>query len=168
MLDFFGIETSLLFRWNKVVCTTNSTLRKRAGSMKNEMQNKYMYAYPDGKKTYTDENVITSVKSSLSRCPFCNEIYIRFAFDKEKMMFYPWISVSDNQLQDSYLEVILLPAFSLQELDFSRKETLRMKRLLQRTFPAIRVRSSLRIHPDDMDYVLRKQRSRKNSLKKKK
>lgn len=135
--------------------------------MKNKTQNNYMYSYPDGKKTYTDENVITSVRSSLSRCPSCNEIYIRFAFDKEKMMFYPWISVSDNQLQDSYLEVILLPAFSLQELDLSRKEALRMKGLLQRIFPAIRVRSSLRIHPDDMDYVLRKQKNRKNSLRKK-
>ena len=161
MLDFFGIETSLLFRCNKVVCITNSILKKWAGSMKNKTKNNYMYSYPDGKKTYTDENVITSVRSSLSRCPSCNEIYIRFAFDKEKMMFYPWISVLDNQLQDSYLGVILLPAFSLQELDLSRKETLRMKRLLQRTFPAIRVRSSLRIHPDDMDYVLRKQKKQK-------
>lgn len=158
MLDFFRIEISLLFHWNKVICIINSTLKKWAESMKNEMQDKYMYSYPDGKKTYTDENVIASVRSSLSRCPSCNEIYIRFAFDKEKVMFYPWISVSDNQLQDSYLEVILLPAFSLQELDFNRKEALRMKRLLQRTFPAIRVRSSLRIHPDDMDYVLRKQK----------
>ena len=96
MLDFFRIEISLLFHWNKVVCIVNSTLKKWAENMKNETKNNYMYSYPDGKKTYTDENVITSVRSSLSRCPFCNEIYIRFAFDKEKIMFYPWISVSGD------------------------------------------------------------------------
>lgn len=100
---------------------------------------KYISYPPNCKKEYTDANILKAIAELTAKGPDFSRICIRFAWDEE--LFYPWLELQHI----NGFNIILLPEYLPKEEKEARKETLRVKRMLKKSFPNVAVRSNLRL-----------------------
>lgn len=98
---------------------------------------------PNCRKEYTDANIVKAISELTAKSPGFSKICIRFAWDKENYTFYPWLEL---QYVNGF-NIILLPEYLPKEEKETRKEILRVKRMLKRAFPGVTVSSNLRLDP---------------------
>lgn len=102
---------------------------------------KYITYPPNCKKEYTDANIVKAIVELTSKSPDFSKICIRFTWDEENYTFYLWLEL---QYVNGF-NVILFPGYLPKEEKEARKEALRIKRMLKRAFPSIKVTSNLRL-----------------------
>ena len=103
------------------------------------MQTHEIFYPPDNKKEYSDQNIIEAIT--------------------ENCTFYPWIKLSS--LSSSDFGIIILPDYLPEEEKEARKEILRLKRMLKKTFPDILVTSNLRLSAKTLNEMEKKKKKRK-------
>lgn len=97
--------------------------------------------------------------------PDISTSFLRFAsgmhgiLKTENCTFYPWIKLSS--LSSSDFGIIILPDYLPEEEKEARKEILRLKRMLKKTFPDILVTSNLRLSAKTLNEMEKKKKKRK-------
>ena len=102
---------------------------------------KYISYPPNCKKEYTYANILKAIAELTAKSPDFSKICIRFAWDEERYTFYPWLELQ----RINGFDIILLPEYLPEEEKETRKETLRVKRMLKKAFPDVTVTSNLRL-----------------------
>lgn len=123
------------------------------------MQTHEIFYPPDNKKEYSDQNIIESITFISGHLHQFSTICIRYAWYTENCTFYPWIKLSS--LSSSDFGIIILPDYLPEEEKEARKEILRLKRMLKKTFPDILVTSNLRLSAKTLNEMEKKKKKRK-------
>lgn len=124
------------------------------------MQTHEIFYPPDNKKEYNDQNIIEAITFISGHIHQFSTICIRYAWYAENCTFYPWIKLSSLSSSDFGI-IILLPDYLPEEEKEARKEILRLKRMLKKTFPDILVTSNLRLSAKTLNEMEKKKKKRK-------
>lgn len=105
---------------------------------------------PNQKKEYTDDNICEAVRFYLQQVHGYDHLMLRFAWDEDspgKALFYIWMELTQYGCTGRLPGIIILPTYNPYEIEKAQTEGRRLKRLLSRRFPDLKVQSSLRLHP---------------------
>lgn len=108
---------------------------------------------PNNKKEYTDDNLIDVISDYIDKLSG-KQVCLKYSISNDNKIA-PWICVSGNNRVNDYY-IILLPDFSPMEEKSAKKEMLRLKRVLKRRLPNIKVQSNLRLNPKELMNAQRK------------
>lgn len=124
------------------------------------MQTHEIFYPPDNKKEYNDQNIIEAITFISDHIHQFSSICIRYAWYAENCTFYPWIKLSSLSSSDFGI-IILTDEYLPEEKKEARKEILRLKRMLKKTFPDILVTSNLRLSAKMLNEMEKKKKKRK-------
>ena len=102
---------------------------------------------PNNEKQYSDDNIIDVISSYISQINGVPQVCLKYSIHNDKIA--PWICVSGNNSINDYY-IILLPDFSPMEEKSAKKEMLRLKRVLKKRLPNIKITSNLRLNPKEL------------------
>lgn len=102
---------------------------------------------PNNEKEYSDDNIVNVIVFYIRQINGVPKVCLKYSINNDKIT--PWICVSGNNRVNDYY-VILLSDFSPMEEKSAKREMLRLKRVLKRRLPNIKITSSLRLNPKEL------------------